>query len=550
MAQPACRDTAMTGIVVAGMHRSGTSLMARTLADGGYHPGNELLTGPTDDYFEDAAFVALHRQWLAAAVPPGRGHQDWGVSDEGVVNFAALDSEFRSHQAASVSTYVARRSSEQDRWIAKDPRASLFLPVWADEAEVQFVFVYRNPWDVIDSAMRLGAEVFCRRPGLVRDAWLDYNSRIAAFATRHRDRCMVIAAESLILEPTRAWQALDQWVGMDGAVPAGLVDSTRFIRRDDDHAIAALYRNLYPDHMAVLHELDAIADLPRLAPGSSHTATWSPRAVPGAGGSLPAGTGVQVVIACHNDGDFLAEAIASVDQYAHGATELTLVDDGSTDAETLRVLDVLRSSGRHVISTPGLGLSAARNLGAASSASCVVLPLDADNRLCAPLLDAVGVIEHGDVDIVHGPWRRFGIKSGIVTPPDLTLDGIIPWNTVDACALIRRELLSRLGGWDPQLPFWEDWDLWIGAVEAGATTLRLDDVTFEYLVRPESLNARAATDESAKRKSVAYMVAKHPSLAGPTISARLQARFSTATGWSRFPAAVKRVARRLSSPKG
>ena len=41
----------MTGIVVAGMHRSGTSLMARMLADGGYHPGNELLARPTVDYF-------------------------------------------------------------------------------------------------------------------------------------------------------------------------------------------------------------------------------------------------------------------------------------------------------------------------------------------------------------------------------------------------------------------------------------------------------------------------------------------------------------------
>ncbi len=537
----------MTGIVVAGMHRSGTSLMARMLADGGYHPGNELLARPTEDYFEDASFVALHRQWLAAAVPPGKGHQDWGVSERGVVDLTTLDSQFRSLQASSASGFVVRRSVEQDRWVAKDPRASLFLPVWADMDEVRFVFVYRNPWDVVDSALRLGAEVFCRRPGLVRDAWLDYNARIVAFASRHRDRCMVVAAEVLTLEPTRVWQALDQWVGMDGAAPTGLVDPTKFVRRDDDHAIAALYLNLYPDHMAVLDELDAIADLPRLAPGSSHTATWSPPAVPGTGGSLPAGTGVQVVIACHNDGDFLAEAIASVDQYAHGATELTVVDDGSTDVETLRVMDALRYSGRHVISTPGVGVSAARNLGAATSASCVVLPLDADNRLCAPLLDAVGIIEHGDVDIVHGQWRRFGMESCIVTPRDLTLDGLMPLNSVDACALIRRELLERLGGWDPQLPFWEDWDLWIGAVEVGARTLRLDEVTFDYLVRPASLNSRAMTNTRAGKRVITYMLAKHPCLPRPTVRSRILgilARSSERTGWSRFPAVVKRITRR------
>ena len=507
----------MTGIIVAGMHRSGTSLMAQMLAAGGYHPGDELLVGPSDEYFEDASFVALHRQWLAASVPAGEGHPDWGVSDGGVVDCPSHDPQVRHDQAVSASRFVLGRNGEQDRWVAKDPRASLFLPVWAEVTGVRFVFVYRNPWDVVDSAVRLGAEVFCRHPGLARQAWLDYNARIAAFVADHRDRCMVVAAELLALDPARVWQELDQWVGMSGDVPAGLVDPARFVRRDDAHPIAGLYRHLYPDHMAVLDQLDAAADLPRVAPVLAHDATWSPPVVPGAGGSLPAGTGVQIVIACRDDGDFLAEAIASVDQCGHDAAELTVVDDGSTDAETLRVLDALRSSGRHVISTPGVGLSAARNLGVATSATCVVLPLDADNRVCASLLDAVGAIEDGDVDIVHGTWRRFGMESSVVSPPDITLGNLIPGNTVDACALIRRELLGRVGGWDPQLPFWEDWDLWIGVMGAGARTLRLDEVTFEYLVRPGALNAVALTDPSARQRVVAQIMAKHAAVVGPLV---------------------------------
>jgi len=303
-------------------------------------------------------------------------------------------------------------------------------------------------------------------------------------------------------------------------VPAGLVDPARFVRRDDAHAIAGLYRQLYPDHMAVVDELDAVADLARIAPVPSHDAVHPPPVRPGAGGSLPAGTGVQIVIACRDDGDFVAEAVASVDQCGHDAAELTVVDDGSTDTETLRVLDVLRSSGRHVITTAGVGLSAARNLGAATSVTAAVLPLDADNRVCAALLDAAGAIERGDVDIVHGPWRRFGMESGVVTPPDITLDNLIPGNAVDACALISRELLERIGGWDPQLPFWEDWDLWLGAVQAGARTLRLSEVTFEYLVRPDSLNAIPLADPAARQRTVALIMARHAASIGPT-TARL-----------------------------
>lgn len=513
----------MTGIVVAGMHRSGTSLMARTLSAGGWHPGEQLLTGPGEEYFEDESFVALNRRWLAATVPPGEGHLDWGVSSGGVVDLAGLDDRAGKDQLAAAAAFARRRSGEQSRWVAKDPRASLFLPVWAEATEVRFVIVYRNPWDVVDSAVRLGAEVFCRSPGLARDAWLDHNTRLATFASAYRDRCVVVAAEVLALDPARVWRTLDGAVGLGGDVPADLVDPTKFVRRNDAHAIAGLYRTVYPHHVAVLDELDALADLPRIAATPTRAASLPapslPAAgLPGAGGSLPAGTGVQVVIACRDDGDFVVEAIASVDQCGHPAVELTLVDDGSTDGETLRVLDALRSSGRHVVTTPGVGLSAARNLGAATSSTCAVLPLDADNRVRAPLLEAVGAIESGGVDIVHGPWRRFGMATGIVTPPDITLGGLVPRNTVDACALISRDLLERLGGWDAQLPFWEDWELWIGAAAVGARTLRLDDVTFDYLVRPDSLNTTPLADPAARQSTVSLVMAKHAAVFEPMAS--------------------------------
>ena len=535
----------MTGIVVAGMHRSGTSLMARTLSAGGWHPGEQLLTGPGEEYFEDESFVALNRRWLAATVPPGEGHLDWGVSSGGVVDLAGLDDRAGKDQLAAAAAFARRRSGEQPRWVAKDPRASLFLPVWAEATEVQFVIVYRNPWDVVDSAVRLGAEVFCRSPGLARDAWLDHNTRLATFASAYRDRCVVVAAEVLALDPARVWRTLDGAVGLGGDVPADLVDPTKFVRRNDAHAIAGLYRTVYPDHVAVLDELDALADLPRITAMPTGAAGLPGASLPGAGGSLPAGTGVQVVIACRDDGDFVVEAIASVDQCGHPAVELTLIDDGSTDGETLRVLNALRSSGRHVVTTPGVGLSAARNLGAATSSTCAVLPLDADNRVRAPLLDAVGAIESGGVDIVHGPWRRFGMATGTVTPPDITLGGLVPRNTVDACALISRDLLERLGGWEAQLPFWEDWELWIGASAVGARTLRLDDVTFDYLVRPDSLSTLAETDARARERVVKHVVAKHALFLGPTEGAKLIAGVAVPSGCRRVVRAGAKIAAKL-----
>lgn len=508
------------GVIVAGMHRSGTSLTTRVLAEAGWHPGDEVLSSADERYLEDASFVALHRSWLETCLPAGRGHADWGVSAAGVVDLASRSSAVAAEHSAAARAFVERRSAAGERWVAKDPRATLFLPVWAEIDSPRFVLVYRNPWDVVDSAVRLGSDVFCRRPRLALHAWLDHNQRLADFATAHRDRCVVIAAEMITLDPAQVQAALHGFLGAEVPAPSSLLDPARFVRRDDAHPIAALYRDVHPDLCAVLDRLDDLADVARRPVPARR-----PR-VTAAGGTLPPGTGVQVIVPCRDDGDFVLEAIASVDDCAltvadggrDSLIELTVVDDGSTDAETVRILDALRGSGRHVVTTSGIGLAAARNAGLATSSTLAVIPLDADNRLRPPLVEGLALLVAGDADIVHGPWVRFGMERRVVEPPPIALESLVPSNTVDACALIRRDLLERLGGWDAGLRFWEDWDLWLGAVGAGARVHRLDAPSFEYLVRPDSLSSVPTADHEARAGAVERIVARHTTLLGPVVS--------------------------------
>jgi hypothetical protein len=313
------------------------------------------------------------------------------------------------------------------------------------------------------------------------------------------------------------WELLDSRFGLDGSAPTALVDPTRYVRRTSEHPIAAVYEDVYPTVCALLGELDGLADLPRSHGRSSRAGRAA------MGGTLPAGTGVQVIVPCRDDGDFVVEAIASVDDCARRSVddrgrprvELTVVDDGSTDIETQRILDALRHAGRQVITTPGIGLAAARNVALAASSSAAVIPLDADNRLRMPLIDALGSIEDDRTDIVHGPWQRFGMERTVVEPPAMTLSALVPSNTIDACALISRRLLDQLEGWDPTLEFWEDWDLWLGAVGAAARVERHTAVTFDYLVRPGSLSARPLTDPAARERVVARITTSRADLLGP-----------------------------------
>src|SRR5260370_33376407 len=79
----------------------------------------------------------------------------------------------------------------------------------------------------------------------------------------------------------------------------------------------------------------------------------------------PTGQGkVSIVIPCYNHGAMLREALASVEQVRNpNVVEVIIVDDGSSEAETLRILNEVAEAGHRVVSQPNRGPGAARNAG-------------------------------------------------------------------------------------------------------------------------------------------------------------------------------------------
>jgi glycosyltransferase involved in cell wall biosynthesis len=224
---------------------------------------------------------------------------------------------------------------------------------------------------------------------------------------------------------------------------------------------------------------------------------------------------LSIVVPCHDDGAFLAEAVESAERSAPDGAELVIVDDGSTDEPTLSRLAALRRAGYRVIDQENAGLAAARNRGIAASRGRYLLPLDADNRLLPDFAAAaVAVLEsEPGVGVVYGDRVEFGARSGRVEVPELDLDSLLRANSIDACAVLRREVWEQCGGYDPAMPAmgWEDWDLWIGAAERGWGFRRLPLPAFEYRVRPGSMASRLHDAEVGVPLRL-YMFDKHREL--------------------------------------
>lgn len=177
-------------------------------------------------------------------------------------------------------------------------------------------------------------------------------------------------------------------------------------------------------------------------------------------------TRVAVVVPCFNDGATLGEALDSL--AAEEPHELVVVDDGSTDEGTLRVLEELERAGVRVLHQENAGLSVARMAAVDATGAPYVFPLDADDVLVPGALGALAEALDRDpgAKIAWGDVEIFGDFEGRVAgarnfdPWQLTYVSEIP-----VASLIRRDALLDAGGW--QLRGYEDWDLWLAFAERG-----------------------------------------------------------------------------------
>jgi GT2 family glycosyltransferase/glycosyltransferase involved in cell wall biosynthesis len=472
-------------LIVTGMHRSGTSLVASLLAAWHVRMGDHLLpadAGNPAGYFEDVDFLELNRRLLVACTPPEEGHRDWGWTESERFDAAPL----RFHRNAAVAL-VAARDRAGGPWGWKDPRTSMLLDFW-DEVlggKARFLLLYRHPWEVADSMLRSGAEVWLTHPGYPARIWTHYNRRILDFHRRHGDRTLLVSTNGLLRDPEAFAVMIRRRfdIEADAGTLATLRADDSFVSRPDDDPLPRLWHYTNAEALELLGALDDAADLGNDRRWEAATRKAAPRP------TEP--TRLSVVIPCHDDGDYLIDAVASVERNAPAA-ELIVVDDGSTQLRTVEILAALRKAGHRVIAQPHSGLSAARNRGIAASAGDYFLPLDADNRLLPGFAaEAVARLDaEPAAGVVYGDRREFGARSGDVAVPELDLPTMLWSNYIDACAVVRRAVWSETGGYDVAFSDWEDWDFWLAAAKRGWRFLHLPRPAFEYRIRPDSLHQR------------------------------------------------------------
>ncbi len=190
---------------------------------------------------------------------------------------------------------------------------------------------------------------------------------------------------------------------------------------------------------------------------------------------------VTVIIACFNYGAFLAESVQSALAQDGGEPRVIVIDDGSTDERTLAELDRLPTQ-VELLRQANAGLAAARNAALRLVGTPYVLILDADDRLAAGALRSLRAPLEADAGLgfSYGIMRFFGDWEGIIKLPPYDPYRLLYRHNIGATALIRRELLEDVGGYDSAFRGYEDWELWLHALRRGWRGRRVEEVTLLY----------------------------------------------------------------------
>lgn len=229
---------------------------------------------------------------------------------------------------------------------------------------------------------------------------------------------------------------------------------------------------------------------------------------------------VTIIIPTYNRSSLVQETIDSVLGQTYQDFELIVVDDGSTD-QTQQVLQERYGSMIRYIFQENQGESAARNHGISLAQGELIAFLDSDDLWLPQKLERqVGIMEaDGHLGLVstHADWINYaglrlkrsphgtGQKGDHLSWDELVLDNIVAGG--GSSALVRRSVLDVTGGFDKQIRFGEEWDLWL-RICAIAKLYQIQEPLVLYRLNPfgtRSWAPRANEAEAMFREHLAIL---------------------------------------------
>ena len=225
---------------------------------------------------------------------------------------------------------------------------------------------------------------------------------------------------------------------------------------------------------------------------------------------------IEAVITSFNQGSMILEAVRSLCGQTVPPARILIVDDGSTDEASLKILHDMKADADisvpvTVLRQPNKGVSAARNTGIRNTQAPMVLVLDGDDRLQPAYIEQVGnLLRRSPSMIAASSWMHtFGILDAVIRPSGGDIAAFLSHNCCPASHILRREAWEKSGGYDESMRSgFEDWDFFLSMLEAvpGGQIGIVEAPLIDYRTAPASSNVRSM---SKRLELMRFLIEKH-----------------------------------------
>jgi glycosyltransferase involved in cell wall biosynthesis len=215
---------------------------------------------------------------------------------------------------------------------------------------------------------------------------------------------------------------------------------------------------------------------------------------------------VSVIIPAYKAAAYIKETIDSVLKQTYQHLELIIVDDGSPDQQDDLIWPYVEADQRvQYVQQQNSGVSVARNNGFSHSKGEFVAFLDADDvwlpeniekKLALFAQDSELGLVHSDLAVIDSDSKLTGEtkcgKGGFI------LDDLLAWNgtcvPTPSSILVKREVVEKVGGFDPQLSNAADQEFFFRVANAYKIG-RVPEVTWHYRVHSNNMHSNIALME-------------------------------------------------------
>lgn len=221
---------------------------------------------------------------------------------------------------------------------------------------------------------------------------------------------------------------------------------------------------------------------------------------------------VTVYIPTHNRKQLLLRAIESVLNQTYKDIEIIVSDDGSTDGTEAALKNLIAEKKiQYLRSERPKGACHARNLAIKQATGSYITGLDDDDTFTPNRIKNFVDNLSLNYQVYSSAYKvkdRFKCIEHSHFIGEITANDILESNKIGNQVFVKTDHLRSVGGFDENLPAWQDYDLWIRLIKKYGACKKLEEST--YIVDKSHPHERISTNLIKVDHAYNLFISKHP----------------------------------------